>query len=94
MWSYFKKKNKKEQVLPPPAKEAVYNWCLFIPKDLSISSGIFFSSLGPGIKDYKNGILYIAPQECMPKTKLSRLSPNIAGKIILEYYGIYDYKKT
>jgi hypothetical protein len=85
MWSYFKKK--KEQVLPPQAKKVVCNWCLFIPKDLSISSGIFFSSLGPGIKDYKNGILYIAPQECMPKTKLSRLSPNTARKVILEYYG-------
>ena len=88
MWSFFKKKSKKQQVLAPSdTKKAVCNWCLFIPKDLSISSGIFFSSIGPGIKDYKNGILYIAPQECMTKTKLSRLSPNIARKVILEYYG-------
>jgi hypothetical protein len=88
MWCFFKKKSKEQQVLTPSnIKETVCNWCLFIPKDSSISSGIFFSSLGPGIRDHKNGILYIAPQESMPKTKLSRLSPNIAGKVILEYYG-------
>ena len=86
MWSYFKKK--KQVLVPPRAKEVVCNWCLFIPKDSSMSPGIFFSSIGPGIKDCRNGILYIAPQGCMPKAKLSRLSPNIAGKIILEYYGI------
>jgi len=92
MWSFFKKKSKEQQVLATPhAKKASYNWCLFIPKDSTISSGIFFSSIGPGIKDCRNGILYIAPQECMPKTTASRLSSNIARKVILGYYGIYDH---
>jgi len=90
MWGYFKKKTKEQQVLAPPkAEEAACNWCLFIPKDLSISSGIFFSSMGPGIKDCEKGILYIAPQKAMPKIRLERLSSYIAKEAILEYYGVY-----
>jgi len=91
MWSYFKKE-KKANARRAKSGASAFNWCLFIPKDLTISSGVFFSSIGPGIKDHKNGVLYIAPEKYMPKIKLSRLSSSIARKVILEYYGIYDHK--
>lgn len=91
MWNYFRKKEV-PKTSPSKGKEDVFNWCLFIPKDLSISSGVFFSSIGPGIKDYKNGMLYIAPQKLMPKIKLARLSSHVAKKAILEYYGVCKHE--
>jgi len=87
MWNYFRNK-KAPKTFPPKNKEDAFNWCLFIPKDLSLSSGVFFSTIGPGIKDCKNGMLYIAPQKLMPKIKLARLSSHVAKKAILEYYGV------
>jgi len=93
MWSYFKKKEK-TKTSSCDNKKSSFNWCLFIPKDSDTSSGVFFSSIGPGVKDCQNGVLYIAPQESMPKVKLARLSSYVAKKAILEYYGIYEYRKN
>jgi hypothetical protein len=66
------------------------NYCLFVSKsdELPTEYGIFFSSLGPGIKDCRLGMLYIAPEEYVLK-RVSRHSA--AGRIknvIFEYYGI------
>ena len=91
MWSYFKRSKKKDnRIRASESKKASINWCLFIPKDPSISAGVFFSSLSPGIKDCKNGVLYIAPQKSMPKVRLTRLSSYAAREAILEHYGVYS----
>jgi hypothetical protein len=87
MWSYFKKK-KRSGCLPAKDKASPFNWCLFIPKGLSKSSGIFFSSIGPGIKDCKHGVLYIMPEGYISNVNYKTLTAKMAENIILEYYGV------
>ena len=55
--------------------------------------GLFFSSLRPGIKDCKNGILYVAPEDYMLEKAGRRPTAYNARNAILEYFGIpYEYK--
>jgi len=95
MWKYFFKK----PISAKPSKETIknqkYNWCLFVSGNSKMSTkfGLFFSSLGPGIKDYKNGILYVAPEDYMLKEAGERPTAYNARNAILEYFGIpYEYK--
>lgn len=46
--------------------------------------------MGPGIKDCKNGVLYIACGDNMPKINLNRLTANAARRAILQEYGIVE----
>lgn len=84
MWSIIKKlikgASEPEEVSKP------VNWCLFIKGDGSQDSGVFYSTLNPGIKDCKNGILYIASGDRMPA--ISRLSSGAAKRAILDAYGV------
>jgi len=89
------RKKPKPKVVEPIEKKPVYNHCLFVSgtSTLSTKFGVFYSSFGPGIKDCKNGVLYIAPEEYMIN-KVGRRSTAYSTKnAILEYYGIeYEYK--
>ena len=87
MWNYFRSK-KAPKTFPSKNKGDAFNWCLFIPKDSSLSSGIFFSSIGPGIKDCKSGVLYIMPEEYISNVNYKTLTARMAKNIILEYYGV------
>jgi len=100
MWKYFlnlfstkslpENKHTEEAEQAEETNEQKNNYCLFVSKscDLPTEYGIFFSGFGPGIKDYRLGVLYIVPEEYMLK-RVSRHST--AGRIknvIFEYYGI------
>ena len=97
MWNYFTSKfisiktpEKKEKPKPK-----AHNYCLFVSDSsvLSTKFGVFYSSFAPGIKDHKNGILYIAPEEYMLRKVGKWPTAYNARNAILEYYGIeYEYK--
>jgi len=94
LFSKLKKKPKQKDV-EIKKKRPVYNHCLFISGTsvLSTKFGVFYSSFGPGIKDYKNGILYIAPKEYMINKVGRRPTACSIKNAILVYYGIrYEYK--
>ena len=96
MWKYFSSKQisikaSKKKVETPVTK---FNWCLFESSNPELGSGVFFSSLSPGIKDCNEGTLYIAPDDYMRSKKHMRLNnAHNARTAILEYYGIIiDYR--
>lgn len=104
MWSYFSSKLAPIKLAEKEAEKpaAKLNWCLFEANGTGSGSGIFFSSLEPGIKDYNGGILYVVPCEFMERKEevrpgvKKRLTAHKARAAILEYYGIivdYNPKK-
>ena len=86
MWGFLKKRSSKK--VQDDKKTVGFNWCLFLSNSNSMGSGVFFSSLGPGIKDCKKGILYIIPGDYMLGVNYKTLTAEMAKYIILEYYGV------
>ena len=89
------KSKPKLKAAPQEKKRPAYNHCLFVSgtSDLSTKFGVFYSSYSPGIKDCKNGVLYVAPEEYMLNKVGRRPTAYSVRNAILEYYGIeYEYR--
>ena len=77
--------NKRKYQSSPKLKENVeINLCLYISRDNGL--GIFFTKLKPGIKDCKEGVLYIAPQSAIPSPLPERLSAEAVRDAVLSYF--------
>lgn len=81
---YFLKKRPIETRVRRPEPISI-NWCLFISKNGD--SGVFFTSLGPGIKDCKNGILYVVSDKYIRRNCVRPSSAYYVGQTILKYFG-------
>ena len=92
MWSFFKKKSSKKD--SKQIKRHTFNWCLFVPNDSCSEFGVFFSSLGPGIKDCKKGVLYIMPENYVSSVNYKTLTASMAKNIVLEYYGVINTRAS
>lgn len=82
---FLKKKPIDDEVFEKPREPTSLNWCLFISKNGD--SGIFFTNFGPGIKDYKNGILYVVPDKYIQRNCMRPSSAYYVGMTILKYFG-------
>lgn len=88
-FKYFLKKKLAEEAIvnmeSPTDMSADTNYCLFILE--GGDSGIFFANLGPGIKDYKNGVLYVAPEKYVQENCKMISSSYYIRLTILKYFG-------
>jgi hypothetical protein len=88
-FKYFLKKKPAEEVVANPDSptdmSADTNYCLFILD--GGDSGIFFANLGPGIKDCKNGVLYVAPEKYVQENCMRVSSSYHIRLTILKYFG-------